>query len=129
MYFGTSHIIKVYNTDIPFVDLNKYNTNRVIHLAQQKKKEKGSSTWDHNINSVVLNWAFSYHYSILIQEVHWGDNQEKPQKWWDIIEKQWWKIQHLFSNEGKEMIINDPFINFFSFKYRLLWCTIHHLKA
>lgn len=46
-YFGTSHIIKVYNTDIPFVDLNKYSWNKVIHLAQQQKenwKKKGSSS-------------------------------------------------------------------------------------
>lgn len=35
-YFGTSHI-KVYNTDNPFQDLNKYSRYKTIQLAQQQR--------------------------------------------------------------------------------------------
>lgn len=50
-YFSISHIIKVYNTANPIVDLNKYSIYRTIHLAQQQREEmvvvfeKAVSTW------------------------------------------------------------------------------------
>lgn len=59
-YFGTSHIIKVYNIDIPFVDLNKYSWNKVIHLAQQQKeKEKKKVVVQHTIMHSYRSCPFS----------------------------------------------------------------------
>lgn len=126
-YFGISHIIKVYNTDNPFQNLNKYSRYKTIQLAQQQRGKmvvvSGTAV------SIWLCWT--EHFLITIQYSYEGVTEETTRKSQTKTEhkrKQWWKMQYFFSDERKKIIINHMVMKY-SFKYGLSWCTVHNLKA
>lgn len=96
---------------MPCVDMNKYRRNRVIHLAQQQKEIQvlvfGTTI------SIRLCWTERFVITIQHSYERLADQTTRKSLRKDLIEKQWQKIQHFFSNEEKEMIINHMFINIF----------------